>query len=374
MIKWLRLVNFKCFEDQSLWCAPLTILSGLNGMGKSTVLQSLLLLRQSYQQGTLSKDGLALNGDLLCIGNAKDALFEGAQEDSIAFEIGLDNGVEASWAFKYDSKADVMALSSSPSISDIFRSSLFNDDFQYLQSERIGPRVFYGTSDYLVRQHKQLGKQGEYTAHFLSLFGNSDISCPSAKHPDESIVKLKAQVEAWLSEVSPGIHIEFTENVRLDVIDLQYSFVADNTPATNPYRATNVGFGITYLLPVLVAILSSSPGSLILIENPEAHLHPRGQVKVGELLARAASCGVQILVETHSDHVLNGMRIAVHDRLVAPEMVVAHFFERNTRDQHGYTSVTSPRISEDGRFDYIPEGFFDEWDRSLDALLRSRGI
>jgi predicted ATPase len=89
VISQLRLQNFKRFEDQSLEIGNLTLLSGLNGMGKSSVLQSLLLLRQSYQQRLLESIGLALNGDLVHIGTARDALFEDAKEDRIGFVLAF---------------------------------------------------------------------------------------------------------------------------------------------------------------------------------------------------------------------------------------------------------------------------------------------
>jgi predicted ATPase len=122
----------------------------------------------------------------------------------------------------------------------------------------------------------------------------------------------------------------------------------------------------------VVATLAAAPGSLLLIENPEAHLHPKGQALMGELLARAAAGGVQVVIETHSDHVLNGIRLAVHGGRIAPEAVRLHYFER--RDLGGQVQhvVTSPRIDRDGRIDDWPEGFFDEWDKSLEALLQPR--
>ncbi len=83
MINRLRVNNFKPFKDQILNFKPLTLLSGLNSTGKSSVIQALMLLRQSYQQGMLPKIGLALNGDLVRIGTAQDALFEGANNDGL---------------------------------------------------------------------------------------------------------------------------------------------------------------------------------------------------------------------------------------------------------------------------------------------------
>jgi len=85
MIASLGFKNFKPFENQSLEFRPLTLLSGLNNSGKSSILQGLLLLRQSYQKGLLPNKGLALNGDLVSIGTAQNALFEGAKEDCIGF-------------------------------------------------------------------------------------------------------------------------------------------------------------------------------------------------------------------------------------------------------------------------------------------------
>lgn len=91
MIRWLRLMNFKAFENQLFEFKPLTLLSGLNSTGKSSVIQSLLLLRQSYEQEILKDIGLCLNGDLIRIGNAQDAFCESASHDYIEFEITDNN-------------------------------------------------------------------------------------------------------------------------------------------------------------------------------------------------------------------------------------------------------------------------------------------
>lgn len=369
-IQSLRLQNFKCFEDQFLSLRSLTLLSGLNSTGKSSVIQALLLLRQSYQQGLLRKIGLALNGDLMHIGTAIDALFEGAKGDSIGFDLSLENGIEKQWRFQYDQEdADVLNLlaSESENKTRIYDSNLFKDNFHYLQAERIGPRRFFETSDFLVRRRKQLGSAGEYAAHFLSVFGDSPIAHQRLAHPDAVSLSLRAQVEAWLGEISPGTLITLSPSSNTDTISLQFSFAT-----SNKYRATNIGFGITYMLPILIAILSSSAGALLLIENPEAHLHPKGQAEMGALLARAASCGIQVVIETHSDHVLNGIRVAVHDGIIEPQDTQLHFFQRKVRDEQVQNEVTPLLIDRDGRIDHWPDGFFDEWDKSLEALLEPR--
>lgn len=373
MLHMLRLQNYKCFENQELRFGSLTLLSGLNGTGKSSVIQAMLLLRQSYQQNLLRTTGLALNGDLVHIGTAQDALFEAAREDVIGFEIAMKNdSSKAIWRFKYDREADVLSLVPEESLilDNIYSSSLFGNNFHYLQAERVGPRRFFETSDFLVRQGRQLGPAGEYTAQFLDTFRNEIIVNSSLSHPNAVSLALKDQVEAWLGEISPGTRITVTSNTATDTVSLQYSFITGNQES-NTYRATNVGFGITYVLPILVAILSSNAGSLLLIENPEAHLHPRGQERMGELLTLAAANGIQTVVETHSDHVLNGIRLAVHDGKISPEEVQLYFFQRHK--QEGQSLVTSLHIDKNGRIDEWPDGFFDEWDKSLEALLMPRG-
>jgi len=376
MIGSVRLQNYKCFEDQLLGFKALTLFSGLNGTGKSSVLQALLLLRQSFQQNLLQTTGLALNGDLIHIGTAKDALFEGAKEDMIGFELTSKDGViKKAWRFNYDRKSDVLDLAlKEHDITDayfrpnsIYFTRLFGSNFHYLQAERIGPRRFFETSDFLVKQRGQLGSTGEYTVHFLDVFRDQIIFNESMSHPDAVSLALIDQVEAWLGEVSPGTHITFSPNIITDTISLQYYFVAGNQVRSADYRAANVGFGITYVLPILVAALSSNRGSLLLIENPEAHLHPHGQVKMGELLALAASSGVQVIIETHSDHILNGIRLAVHGGKLSPDDVQLHYFQRNP--QNGQAHVTSPHIDKNGRIDQWPDGFFDEWEKSLSTLL-----
>lgn len=152
----------------------------------------------------------------------------------------------------------------------------------------------------------------------------------------------------------------------MDLVNLEFSFVRSGLPSMN-YRPTNVGFGLTYSLPVFVAVLSATPGSLIMIENPEAHLHPRGQAAMGRFLALAAANGLQVLIETHSDHVLNGIRIAVKDQIVNPREVALHFFDRSVTAP--CCTVATPIIDGDGRLDQWPDGFFDEWEKGLAKLL-----
>jgi predicted ATPase len=127
-----------------------------------------------------------------------------------------------------------------------------------------------------------------------------------------------------------------------------------------------MAFGLTYALPVITALLSAKEGALLLIENPEAHLHPRGQSRLSELIALAAQSGVQIIIETHSDHIFNGVLKAVAADKIKKDNVKVHFFEP---DKTNTSISTEIQFTSKGRILNPQKGFFDQFDDDLDTLL-----
>lgn len=371
MLRSVHLNNFKCFENQHISLGALTLFSGLNGSGKSTVLQALLLLRQSNQAALLAQGRLLLNGELTQLGTAGDVINESASNDTIG--LGLEHQAGSfDWRFDYDKGADVLHAATMPEDPNALKCSLFGPDIIYLCAERLGPRVSFPTSDFAVHDQRQLGTRGEFAAHFLALHGNKPLEDDRERlcHRDARSRSLLDQVTAWLSELCPGVIIDVTAHPGLDLVRLGFSFeVGREYGTSNSYRPTNVGFGLTYTLPLLVAILAIRRGGLLLIENPEAHLHPRAQARIGELLVLAVACGLQVVVETHSDHVLNGIRVAVHRGQLAPEAIRLHYFSRNASPDKIAHTIVSPHIDRRGRIDSWPEGFFDEYEKSLEKLL-----
>ena len=365
MIKSLHIENFKCFRDQRFEFGNLTLLSGLNGTGKSSVIQSLILLRQSYQHGFLQDKKLLLNGDLIRLGTTQDVHFHQAEHDQFGFGLEFCS-VSAKWYFEYARQAEIARLTSDPASDDVYNTSLFGDNFHYLPADRVGPQAAFKIFDYAVRERKQLGGKSEYAPHFLHEFETETLT-DKRIHPDVPETNLKNQVEAWMGEISSGVRIELENFPTIDLIDLRYSF--PDTGELSTYRSINVGFGITYTLPIVVALLASQADALVLLENPESHLHPQGQFKLGELMARAASCGIQVIVESHSDHVLNGIRVAVRKGIIPSDEVSLYYLSRSAEADRLSSKVDSPRVDEDGRIDEWPEGFFDEWEKSLEQLF-----
>ena len=371
MITQIKLSNFKCFESLKMPLKNLNLFSGINGMGKSTVIQSLLLLRQAYEKGSLEK-GLYLNGEYAQIGTGKDLLYFNADGD---IEISLydENDEEHKWNFRYVQDADYLEVDESKS-KDIderkcSQLNLFNDNFEYIMAERIGPRKSYEKSFYDVQMRKHVGIHGEHAVYYLHRHAKDDVGSSNVIIGNGD--KLKPQAEKWMSLISPGIQFDFNDVQTADVISLtiRQTENAALMGTIADYKPVNVGFGVSYALPIIIALLKAKKDDLIILENPEAHLHPKGQRMVGELIAKAAEGGAQIIVETHSDHILNGIRLSVKNKEIDRCKVnLCYFCVENENDitKHIYES---PQIDEDGRLDFWPEGFFDEWDNVLLELL-----
>ncbi|AXH93794.1 DUF3696 domain-containing protein [Micromonospora aurantiaca] len=381
MIDRVRLENFKAFRHMDLPLAPLTLLSGVNAAGKSTTMQALALLRQSYDAGVLDhRGGLLLNGELVELGVGQDVLHENYADGTHGGRIFISvaatiDGVESVWRVEYrtaeDREADLLTVPQESNASDMprppERTGLFGPGFQYLRADRIVPAVTYPKSYEMAVRRGFLGVRGEHTVNFLRA-RQEDRVASELRHPAGKSTGLLDQTEAWLREICPGVDLRAEDLRGTDMVRLSFGFggTAGISSSNIRYRPTNVGFGLTYALPIIVACLSAGPGRLVMLENPEAHLHPRGQTMAARLACRAVAAGAQVIIESHSDHVLNGLRLAVKERVLTPDRVALHYFDRN---DDGEIEVSSPEIDPDGMLSQWPRGFFDEWDRALDRLL-----
>ena len=372
MIKTVSIKNFKTLKDVSFDLKSLNLFTGLNGTGKSSFIQSLLLLRQSFFDTTTVKGYLRLNGSLVNIGTGKDALYQFAENENLEFKVQFKD-FSYTWGVSSNSDEDYLTpLERKKDLEDIYQNlennSLFNDEFQYLNAEHIGPQLEYATSQWAIKKN-QLGLKGEYAVHYLYSVGNrKEILFDNLHHSNSKTRKLIQEVNAWLGEISPNIKINTTPIPNSDRLILGFQY-ATKDDVTASFKPPIVGFGIGYVLPVIVALLSAEKGKLIILENPEAHLHPKGQSRIGRLMALAAKNGVQILVETHSDHVLNGIRVAVKKEDISPDEVGVFYFDRKVEEREHQATIHSLKIDKNGRIDKWPEGFFDEWDNMLNELI-----
>jgi predicted ATPase len=374
MLRSLYVASFKCFQELELELRPLTLLSGVNGGGKSSVIQALVLLAQTLSEREWGRT-LLLEGPDLALGSAADVLNQrsarrrlmlGAStetervvwsfeaEDRRALSLELDGAVidgevvelgdAVRWllpAARAETSAVVAALRR----------------LSWVTAERTGPRELLPLRD--AHGHAHVGSRGELAAGLLH-WREDDRVRPELCLPDTPQT-LFHQVRARMQEFFPGCDLRVSPIDGASAVSLRLR----SDSRSDFQRPQNVGFGLTQLFPILVAVLAATPGDVVLVENPEVHLHPQAQQRIGALLAQVAASGVQIVVETHSDHVLNGLRLATRNRVIAPTDAAVHFFSPSD----GSFGPTSPKLDADGRLDSWPPGFFDQFDLALSQLL-----
>lgn len=382
--------NFKLLRDVSIKLADLTLITGVNSSGKSSFIQALLLLKQNQDLiGKIEANNLLLesigkdnktidiikeianktgklsiniNGEYTQIGEKKDLFHQDVYEENIEILININKKLIINYSIDYQNVS--IKIEPKETISSVL--NLMDDRFQYLNTDRIQPKNVYSLSNSHILKNN-IGNHGEYTAHYLDENRHKELDIKTLKHPNAKTSFLLENVSCWLSEISGGIEILSKKYPDIQGMSLSYKYTyGENT--THEYSPFNVGFGITYVLPIIVAILKSKPNDLLIIENPESHLHPQGQSKIAELCAMASSNGVQIIVETHSDHFLNSLRVATKKGLIESSKSKIYYFEKD--DLNLSAKVNKLTIDKDGNINQNwPKGFFDEFRNKLDELI-----
>jgi predicted ATPase len=351
----------------------LTLLSGSNASGKSSILQALVLLHQTMREHEWSTR-LMLNGDTLKLGTVQDVVdkIHGRQ----TFEIALATDEhEYRWVFSGERSwmslvIDCVEIDGNKTkLPKKLQYLLPHNQFQdytksqfvrrlrtltYITAERIGPREFYPLEE---RQNASVvGPAGEHAISLLYL-GRDKKVLEKIEVQEIPPTRLR-QVEARMQAFFPGCGLIVEKVPRVNAVTLGLRTSDD----TDFHRPVNVGFGLTQVLPIIVAALSAGKGDILLIENPEVHLHPAGQALMGQFLADVARAGIQVVIETHSDHILNGIRRAVRAKRLTPEQVALHFFKPRSAKQ---AQVITPQMDSSGNIDVWPEGFFDQFDKDM---------
>ena len=168
--------------------------------------------------------------------------------------------------------------------------------------------------------------------------------------------KLKAVMES-LKVLGLAWKIDVKQRVA-NTVEIRVSRVLNPRPggAHDLVSLADVGFGVSQVLPVMVALVYAVPGQLVYIEQPEIHLHPTAQIALADAIVMASARGVFCVVETHSDHVLTAFQMAVARGQLLPKDVICHWFER---DEEGSAKVISVEPARDGALGRWPVDFAD---------------
>jgi len=455
MLKTIIIKNFKCFKQETVFpLGQLNLLTGINGRGKSTMLQSLLLMRQSIEHNNNGSQ-LVLNGSCVNLGSFNEIRNSNvSREESIIFkylyeDIGeltennrfkivgcaqysfeenyqddmvaqisriefkhnivedfdnIDSHKDGSTSYKmnavyqksnqssipnkfefdksmYEYISDIpeeekhkgycLLLNLLPSLVvlasekptgthinidllDVYQSLHFNK-IHYISADRIGPQEFYLKST--LTKFPNVGSKGEFTANLLHK--NKDYLVNDQLCLGEDAKTLATQTEEWLNQIFDGGKVEITSS-ESNILELMFN----TSSSKDRFRPANVGFGYHSVLPIVVSGLIAKPGEILIVENPEAHLHPKAQSRLAKFLAKVSSCGVQVFIESHSDHILNALRIAVLDKILNHENLNILYFH----DKAELPVVEIP-VQPDGSIEEWPEGFFDQMDKDFERLF-----
>jgi predicted ATPase len=372
MITSIALTNFKCFKSLTLELAALNVFAGMNGAGKSTVIQSLLALRQSWESESLHRCRIQLNGKLAELGTAGEVYC--AEPSSEFIELSF---LSAKLGRRLELKCRQSELHSKDYVLQVDPAwntgdndfELFQEPFNYLNAERVGPRKTMQIPPDDGHQY-WVGRCGENAAHIVASLElrkrqvQSELTLEGAD--EKTFPLLHYQWVLWMERLFPGFAADSEVYTMADQVRIGLALQRKSGQSLY-VRPPNTGFGLSYVVGVIVAGLVASPDTVLIVENPEAHLHPKAQSGIGEFLARVAAGGAQVFVETHSEHVLNGMRRMVKQTVLTPEKIRLHYFT-NTKESIEPTVTTIP-VSETGDISHWPEGFFDQLDRDLSILF-----
>lgn len=424
MLTSITLENFKCFKEETEFpLKQINLLTGINGRGKSTLLQSLLLMRQSIDYHFFV-DKIILNGNCVKLGNFEDIrnsdisrdeniilkyrftyffiddknsqyvnkiqlkieyILEENEDDNkvanirhclfISPQLQIDACKAEPVYTPEDNSNNLMNLFPISKIEELRKNKQIDEiqneilgeilydeklfsffkNIHYISADRIGPQDFYlqgHLSDFI-----NVGARGENTINLLDKLRDYSVNEELCLGDDAQT--LLTQTQEWLKEIFEGATLDIPKSSSSVIEPL---FNTDSSK--NRYKGSNIGFGYSYILPIIVSGLIAEQGEVLIVENPEAHLHPRAQSRLVRFLAKVSQTGVQVFIETHSDHILNALRIAVYDMLITNEEANILYFP----PEIGQPIIQIP-IQENGQIDHWPENFFDQMNKDFRVLF-----
>lgn len=390
MISELLVDNFKLFAKETKFSGlkSINLLTGVNGRGKSSTLQPLLLFKQTLLRSRSSRQ-LFLSGSFVDLGNASDVKHVDAsvskpirigfkeQDDNYVYTLAIvsdsnqsleikrfESLGQSKWSVNVDDSTVIQDLV--PVYEQNSLPILPFQDLVYISAERIGPKLSFTPSS-----DEWIDKRGEHTIQMLYerqydrvderiIEGMSDIF-PDFDEEDFSPM-VNDVLNFWMTKIfgTSAATVNYIEAANIFTLGIS----TDQKGGKAIFKPTNVGFGYSYALPVLIAGLTASKDSILIVENPEAHLHPSAQSMITKFLGFVANSGVQVFIETHSEHILNALRVMVVQRSINAQDINVMYFD-NKLDSYFETIP----IEENGKMDHWPANFFDQAEKDLNVLL-----
>ena len=427
LIEEIRVQGYKSLVDATLHVRPLTLLAGTNSSGKSSIMQPLLLIKQTMEAVYQPAGALLLSGSHVQAENANELVSKIGEKNTFSVKISgqditfkeKDTQAYNSLELTYETSGDIINLLTQ--ISDYGTGSkhilkpvnslsleISEPDYgftRFLPTDTSGGEVF---EDGPFLALKFTGTEGEwavtyapgtplspalaslmhipglrgapkrsYSATFFktAIRGTFDLYAAGtvSQWQEQNNTEALAQLNDSLRRL--GLTDTVTAKVKnANEVELSVSRLPAGTKGkarkADMVNIADVGIGVSQVLPILVALIAAQPGQLVYIEQPELHLHPRAQVVMAELLAEAANRGVRVVVETHSSLLLLTVQTLIAQGRIQNTDVAMHWFSRDAR---GATKVDYVQPDEDGACGDWPEDFGDVELKAQDAYLTAVG-
>jgi predicted ATPase len=347
MLKKLVVKNFKCFENEEFDFRNLTILTGENSSGKSSLIQAILVLgNPNFVTSPFNQD---LLGYLQYLGF--NELFNKFTNDK---EIILEADIQNDKSLKINLTKDNVSIDEL----NVPNPLTYLHNLFYLIADRWRITQLNNYNETL--HNKYFGIRGEWVANYYEHNKRKTIEEYLIK--DNSGYTLETQVNYWLKYITGIDDIEIeTEKIAPTTVKSFFKYKG------REFLPENVGTGLSYLFSILVMCLSAKKGNIIIIENPEIHLHPKSQAKLGEFFAFIANAGIQLIIETHNDHIINKIRYEVYKNRINNTDVIFYYMQnKNPHITKLFLNKTGHWIDSKENIIEFPTGFFDA---TLDELL-----
>lgn len=373
MIREISLHNYKCFEEEVFELSEINLFFGLNGRGKSSVLQAILLMSQSIHEIDSLKE-LIISANFLKLGGFNDIKNSDSKKEFIKFEFKTDVEKMESFGFEYIKnqqssergilnefelngiKSSEESISDSETTASVNKSINYKDDsrilnifknIHYVSADRVGPRLY--VDKFGIGNIEKTDSRGENSINILSSYTEKlNEKLFIGNEIPKDLIEL---CQMWLSYIFDGANIEINSKGE-SVLTLKM-----NPRDGKLFKSVNVGFGYSYVLSIILTCLLAKENDIVIFENPEAHLHPKAQSRLTHLFARLSLSKVQLFIESHSEHILNGLRVSVANKncSINEKTISSYFFGENFK-------IEKLNIDSKGFINNWPKDFFDQTD------------
>lgn len=358
MITELRIHGLKSIKDLTIPCKSLNIFAGINSSGKSTILQSLLMLSQSAG----SNGENIFDGEFLKLGSFDEIQSKLCGKENIKIGVSFENDSKTDIEISEEGIAnigDFESLEFKAKRKEFFDLS-YKKKFYHIPFDRIGVAETYPKNTTKTK----FGLNCECALSYYDSAKKEVLPQPLEESlistEDKNLRTLDSQVNYWLDQIL-GVKLRtFDENPKSSYVTATYEGL-DGIE----YRPMNVGSGISYIVSILIVCLASEKGSTILIENPEIHLHPKAQSRLVDFLYMIAKSGRQLFIETHSDHIFNGVRAGIATEQMSANEIAVNFIHAEKNE----TQVEQILFGKRGKIINPQNDLFDQFDIDLDKML-----